>query len=825
MSLNLVSPGTKVREVDLTVGSITGANEQVGAIAGPFEKGPIDEAILIENEQDLVATFGKPLSTDAQYEYWLTASNYLSYGGILRVFRSDATTLNNANSGPIPSDAGGATVKIKSYDNYQENYTTTSNEPLTFSYASKDPGTWGNDLKVCTIDSAADQRVSITATKDEAANYAVGLGVTQSISGVVRAAVGTGNTSSYDGYLRGIVTGLSTAVTTGSTTNWDYTVDIKITDWVSDAGVSSVTDYGELSFATPVVTSVPTSTGLGTTEGTTDTAYDITITGITTSNLNGDASKDLAVGDVVSTASTLVTVPTGTKIVSIGTSEVTVDQTITGIGTVGFTFTRTVDTNTNTNVMYFSDASHTPKKTVTSVTSVKDWYNEQTLGLTNQDIPWKTIAEKPGTSQYASERSAKNDEMHVVVVDDKGTVTGIAGNIVEKHTYLSKAKDGKVSPTENYYVKDVIAQTSNYIYVGYSTSGAASGLTAGASNTFTATTTGTTGQNAQGVTFDVRGAETYTLSGGQNYTSAGGYAATRANVLQSYGKLRNPAEYDINFILQGPSGGINIWDSQAKATELVAIASERKDCIACISPHRGGVVNVSDSDTQTDNILDYYDKIQSSSYAVFDSGYKYAFDRWNNEYRYLPLNGDIAGLMARTSINSFSWFSPAGSSRGAINGAIKLAYNPSQAQRDLLYPKRINPVIASPGAGIILFGDKTGLGHASAFDRINVRRLFLTIEDTIERAARDQLFEFNDVITRSNFLNIVDPYLRDVKAKRGINEYVVICDETNNTPDVIDSNQFRADIFVKPARSINFIGLTFVATRTGVSFEEVVGNV
>ena len=210
---------------------------------------------------------------------------------------------------------------------------------------------------------------------------------------------------------------------------------------------------------------------------------------------------------------------------------------------------------------------------------------------------------------------------------------------------------------------------------------------------------------------------------------------------------------------------------------------------------------------------------------MFDPGYKYAFDRWNNEYRYLPLNGDIAGLMARTSINSFSWFSPAGSSRGAINGAIKLAYNPSQAQRDLLYPKRINPVIASPGAGIILFGDKTGLGHASAFDRINVRRLFLTIEDTIERAARDQLFEFNDVITRSNFLNIVDPYLRDVKAKRGINEYVVICDETNNTPDVIDSNQFRADIFVKPARSINFIGLTFVATRTGVSFEEVVGNV
>lgn len=201
------------------------------------------------------------------------------------------------------------------------------------------------------------------------------------------------------------------------------------------------------------------------------------------------------------------------------------------------------------------------------------------------------------------------------------------------------------------------------------------------------------------------------------------------------------------------------------------------------------------------------------------------YDRFNNSYRYIPCNADVAGLMARTAINQYAWFSPAGSSRGTINNAIKLAYNPSQSQRDLLYPRRINPIISSPGAGIILFGDKTALSYASAFDRINVRRLFLTIEDAIERSARAQLFEFNDVITRSNFLNIVEPYLRDVKSKRGITDFLVICDETNNTPDIIDSNQFKADIFIKPARSINFIGLTFVATRTGVSFEEVVGNV
>jgi phage tail sheath protein FI len=318
---------------------------------------------------------------------------------------------------------------------------------------------------------------------------------------------------------------------------------------------------------------------------------------------------------------------------------------------------------------------------------------------------------------------------------------------------------------------------------------------------------------------------TYNLVGGVDYSTSGGMSPTLSNIISSYEIFRNPAEYSVNFLISGPSGGSSIYESQAKANLLISIAEERKDCIAVISPHKSGVLNITSTDTQTTNIINFFDPITSSSYAVFDSGYKYMFDRFNNTFRYIPCNADVAGLMARTSINQYSWFSPAGSSRGTINGAVKLAYNPSQGQRDLLYPKRINPIIFSPGAGIILFGDKTALSYASAFDRINVRRLFLTIESTIERAARAQLFEFNDIITRSNFVNIVEPYLRDVKSKRGISDFVVICDNTNNTPDIIDSNQFKADIFVKPARSINFIGLTFVATRTGVSFEEVVGNV
>ena len=247
--------------------------------------------------------------------------------------------------------------------------------------------------------------------------------------------------------------------------------------------------------------------------------------------------------------------------------------------------------------------------------------------------------------------------------------------------------------------------------------------------------------------------------------------------------------------------------------------------MATISPHRANVVNVTNTETQTENVINFFSPISSSSYGVFDSGYKYMYDRFNNEFRYVPCNGDVAGLMTRTNIVAYPWFSPAGQQRGVINNAVKLAYNPSKSQRDRLYPQRINSFITTPGIGTLLFGDKTALGYASAFDRINVRRLFLTIEQALEKAAQAQLFELNDELTRANFRNIVEPYLRDVQAKRGLYGFLVVCDTTNNTPDVIDNNEFRADIFLKPAKSINYVTLTFVATRTGISFEEVAGRV
>ena len=462
--------------------------------------------------------------------------------------------------------------------------------------------------------------------------------------------------------------------------------------------------------------------------------------------------------------------------------------------------------------------------------SAEDWYDAQTLGLDNATVYWKSIAPKPQTSAYASSRSSRFDEMHVVVVDDSGSESGTAGQILETWTNLSKAEDAKQFNTPVYY-KNFLANNSEYVFAGAKPNGTP--LT-GANNAANIAA-GAWGQVTQGVSFVGVGKSTFSLEGGKDYGgtfTAPTYPTTLGDIISGYNEFTNIREYPVNYLIMGPGMGSR-EETVGKANKLISIASERKDCIAVVGPSKSDVLSGSgvapvplvNSDTQTSNILATCNQYTSSSYAVIDSGYKYIFDRFNNKFRYIPTNSDVAGMMARTSQNSFPWFSPAGSDRGVVNNAVKLAYNPSQAQRDLLYTKRINPVVAFPGQGIILFGDKTALGFVSAFDRINVRRLFLNVETAIERAARAQLFEFNDDITRANFVNIVEPFLRDVQAKRGITDFLVVCDESNNTADIIDANEFRADIFIKPARSINFIGLTFVATRTGISFEEVVGTV
>ena len=732
MAVALVSPGILVREVDLTIGRADNIGVSAGAIAGPFQKGPVDYPVTITNEQDLLSVFGKPLSTDNQYEYWLSASSFLSYTGVLQVVRTSGSTLNNANIGV--GIASTSSSRIKNYDDYTQNYESATN----FYYAAKNPGSWANGLKLCYIDDFADQTLGITTTNPAALGILVGNGVTSNLSNVV--IPGVGSTSIFNGYLKGIITGVSTDSTGG---NSNFTV--KVVSRVSSGGTETSVNYrqgSDYEFKTTRTVNIIQST-----------------TGIITSSSN-------------------------------------------------------------------------------TLSSTNDWYNDQTLGLTNSTVYWRSILDKPTTNRYVSERNGNGDALHIVLIDDTGSVTGIQGNILERHANLSKAKDtvSSANSPQIVYYKDYLAINSAYVFAGYSPSNANDIVhntfprAIGFSTGYTPITTsqGLWGQNAQDAKFTAIGNKSYTLGGGVDYSASNGYNAALSDIITSYDLFKNSEEINVDVLINGP-GLATKEDSQAKANYLISVAESRKDCVAVISPYRSAVVgtnlNNTSSATQTTNVVNFFDAISSSSYAIFDSGYKYMYDRFNNSFRFVPCNADVAGLMARTDLNQFSWYSPAGQQRGVFNNAIKLAYNPDKSQRDTLYIARVNPVILQPGIGVLLFGDKTALSYNSAFDRINVRRLFLTIEKSLENAAKAQVFEFNDEVTRANFVNIVEPFLRDVQAKRGIYDFLVICDTTNNTPDVIDNNEFRADIYIKPAKSINFVSLTFVATRTGVSFSEVAGRV
>ena len=745
MALNLASPGIVVREVDLTIGRVDATSGSIGALVAPFAKGPVGTPVLITDEADLLNNFGQPYETDKHYEDWLVASSYLAYGGNMRVVRADDTDLRNAFTGSASS------FKIKSTEHYNQlGYDNNTITGVTF--AARNPGSWGNGIRVATIDGLADQIVGINtagigfATVTNIPSSMVGLGVTQTIP-VGTTLVGAGSTSSLDGFLKGIIT--------QELGNDKF--GVKVVSHVSAAGTETNVDYTE---------------------------------------------------------SGIYRFKTGFDIAGLSTSTT---------GSIGII---TATAGANTTIGYAG-----------TIASAIDWFNEQTLTLTGagSTITWNSIVERPGTSSYAEARNSRFDEIHVLVIDGAGEVTGNAGTILEKHVSLSKAKDAEYSVGSTAYWRKYIYNTSTNVFGGAQPAGVAA---ASFGTGYAAATDIAWDQDAEGIAYGGSGSNTYTLSGGVNYqggtslTASGALTASLGDISTGYELFENTENFEVDFLLMGSGAGTK-ETVQAKANKIIAVAELRKDAIAFISPSRNtfisdgavGTVTVNNDSAITNSVVDFYSPITSTTYGVFDSGYKYMYDRFSDTFRYVPLNGDIAGTCARNDLTQFPWFSPAGNSRGAILNAVKLAYNPSKLQRDTLYSNRVNPIIFQPGDGIILFGDKTGFGKSSAFDRINVRRLFIFLEDAIAAAARDQLFEFNDEITRTNFVNIVEPFLRDVQAKRGIYDYVVICDETNNTASVIDNNEFVADIFIKPARSINFIGLTFVATRTGVSFEEVIGNV
>ena len=451
-----------------------------------------------------------------------------------------------------------------------------------------------------------------------------------------------------------------------------------------------------------------------------------------------------------------------------------------------------------------------------AISSVKDWYTNTEIGSTGLKLA--AIGPRPGTSEYASSRGISYDEVHLAVIDTTGDISGAPNTVIERFTYLSKLSDGKSSEGSATYYKDIINLESQYIFHGAAF--------------------GNTIEPVSGGGGKVLGVESSTLTSGDKFlllanhseSLSGGtddYSYTAGEVNEAYDLFQDTEETEVDFILMGGSFGSET-DTLSKAQKVTAIAAARKDAIAFVSPYKGNQIgsggSALSSVQQRTNTLNFFTAVTSTSYAVLDSGYKYMYDRFNDKYRWVATNGDVAGLCVSTSSTVADWISPAGLSRGGLRNVVKLAYNPNKADRDELYQNRINPVVSFPGTGVVLFGDKTALASPSAFDRINVRRLFLNIEKRVEALGKGVLFEINDETTRSGFLATINSYLNEIVAKQGITDFLVVCDSTNNTADVVDRNEFVAELFIKPARSINYVTVTFTATRTGVSFAEVVGR-
>tara|TARA_Y100000992_G_scaffold89646_1_gene57734 strand:- start:745 stop:2988 length:2244 start_codon:yes stop_codon:yes gene_type:complete len=745
MAANQSSPGVVVQERDLTtITTLTTAN--TGVIAAPFELGPVEEIKTIGTERELVATFGEP--NEYNYEYWYTAAQFLSYGGLLKAVRTDSSALKNAVN-------TGTAVKIKNLQDYETTYLNGSN---TWKWAARTPGTKGNSIGIFITDAGADQIAVVPAP-------------------------GSGNDHEF------VATEALSATSGAAGKVFKYSVLLTVGSVVG-------------SFVPGTTTTI--SIG-GSAQTVNVLAYDAD---------NGKIEIGIPSGGVTGIIADGQTITQGSNTAVIGTSGI--ERRVYIVKDKGSIDFAAADSITDTN------------STAVSISSVRVEYDEREY-LPSQK--WVNVAPRPGTSSFATANGGFRDEMHILVVDIDGKITGNTGTLLERFIAVSKASDGKTSVGEaNYYV-EVVQQKSEYIYWGEHETGlfdvdSASGVFGGASTVsfdLFLSSAGSTDYPAGATTVGSKANATYyyRLESGADYAvGSGEYTVAQGDVTTAYGLLEDPESQTIDFILTGPSGSDDAA-ALAKITSLVSIVEERRDCMLFVSPRRGNLIGVSSAATQTDNLIAFFDQLPSSNYMVFDSGYKYIYDKYNDVYRYVPCNGDIAGLCLQTTEVSEPWFSPAGFQRGVIRNAIKLAFTPNKTQRDRLYSARVNPVVSFPGQGIVLFGDKTAQGFASAFDRINVRRLFLTIERVISGAAKAQLFEQNDETQRGFFLNIVEPYLRDVQGRRGVTDFLVKCDESNNPPESVDRGEFNAEIFVKPTRTINYITLTFVATRTGVAFTEV----
>ncbi len=776
-----VSPSVTIREIDLTT-IVPAVSSTEGALAGVFHWGPIEKRILVDSENLLAERFGKPSNLNP--ETWFTAANFLAYGNRLYISRAADTTGNNfiksyvGNTTNLVGESGNSSVRLA---NSTVGNTTGITVGMKILYSNS---------AYIPVNAIVASVNSTCVVLDHAPTANVEAAELVFRENIVYTAVAQQSDLSYD------ATDIS---------DWDEQT-IKNDDHYAareangdsfDASVLYVGRYGG-DYGNSLRVSVC------------DTPAQFRSNTNLVPNASINSTATYIQGNVGSNTLTLTMTPANTAsavdVPIVNAYVVTVKNKLSvgdlveiGNTRIGFQFL------TVTAVGAVAQTANVYSFTITCDDEVKVAANSQNDYLTRYWEFYNAVDVEPGQSDYQLQfgNTSANDELHVVVVDEGGKFSGSPGQVLEIHRNLSRATDAKTNDGAVLYYKEVINQKSKYIWW-------ANDRTTARSNSapFLQSSSASIPLNM-------------TMIGGNDGKDEGTVAF--GTIAFAYDLFRSGEDIDISLVMQGKARGEAVSHYTQLGNYIIDnICESRKDCVAFLSPDYNDVVF--NPYEEANDVIEFRNEVRSSSYGVLDSGYKYQYDKYNDVYRWIPLNGDIAGLCVRTDMTNDPWWSPAGYNRGAIKNVVRLAYNPRRSDRDSLYKAGVNPVISQPGQGTLLFGDKTLLAKPSAFDRINVRRLFIVLEKAISTAAKYTLFEFNDDFTRAQFRNLINPYLRDVKGRRGIYDFLVVCDATNNTPEVIDRNEFIGDIYIKPARSINFILLNFVAVRTGVAFSEVVGK-
>lgn len=906
----LRSPGVVVKELDLTNGRAEIGINNIAGFAAPFTKGELGSPVTVSSEAGLIEAFGEPVANNS--EYFLSATNYLNYGGTLSVTRVNTAQLKNAVS-RLGQSVASVTI----------NNPTTNGKYVSAPSVGFSGGGGTNAAGTAILD--ADGKVSQVVITNSGSGYSSQPTVTFDAVGVSgQATVAQGSTASASATLANVSAGALTGTLTindgGSGYSSNPVVSISggggssagvtVTPTITDGVITAIAVSGGSGYSSAPSISVAAPTGLAITLVSGGTNYDPTAT-YNVSVTGGAANTGFAATATVSVSGTITgftvtnfgdytnfsgvspvipipgTTAVGTAVISADSikiennevyeaqygdnttgwlfaaksagawgnglrvcivdngprqsialtsgdsaiNNVSVGDYVTSgskkgkvidytmVGTTHYVHVVIVDNTSNvylenpTAGQLFSAADSltigSNSGTAASVDDGSVWWTYAKL-YSGSNLTWNSVSARPVNTAdgefYAGDAYGR-DAVHIAIVDEDGSVTGSKDTIIESFTYLSKASDGRGPQGGLNYYKNILADGSKYIYAG---------------DTIYETNTRTQD-------FEPVGSKDYDLSAGADYTAlaSGAWDLSSSDFNGAYDEFREIDSINLEYLIMGP-GLATETATKEKLNYIAGIAAERKDCMAFGSPHKGNIIATTGlplaNKDIVKNVKDFYNGVSSSSYLVLDCNYKYVYDRWNQKYCYIPCNTDVAGLVADTAIRQEPWFSPAGFSRGAIRNLAKLAWNPSKTDRDELYANRVNPISTFPGQGAVLFGDKTALSTPSAFDRINVRRLFIVVEKAIEEAAKAQLFELNDEITRNVFKGIIEPFLRNIQSRRGVTDFLVVCDASNNTSAVIDNNEFVADIYIQPTRSINFITLTFVATRTGISFSEVVAS-